>query len=160
MEFKENKRCPRCNTKVPKGVIRCPKCQLDYNKFDLATNAEAKRAMRMGEHDRVLMRKGYPTDVKKWQFVLLTIFLGYTGANYYYIGRYKRGLFYTVFFIFGLVYAVLSTKINVTPSGDLFQVFYFLVLIWGLVLVFWLFDIMNAVFNRFKIPVSLPHKGE
>ncbi len=158
MKWSQNKRCPRCNTKVPKEMVTCPKCQLNYNKFDSATNDEAKVALSQGEKDRVLMRKGCPSDIKKWKLLLLTIFLGYMGAHYYYVGRNTRGTIYSIFFVIGIMNAVITLIPNISPSGDLWEVFAFLVLFWGLVLVLWILDIVHIIFNNFKIPVSLPRK--
>ena len=153
---RKNKRCPRCNFKVPSELAVCPKCQLNYQKFNLATNAEAKMAIRAGETDRVLYRKGYPSDVKKITLILLTIFLGFTGAHYYYVGRKGWGIFFSIFFVVGLINAFISVYFKTAPTGDLFQIFYLLVLVWGLVIFFWIIDIFKVCFNTFKIPVSLP----
>ncbi len=133
----------------------CPTCQLNYQKFDMATNYEAKIAKREGDNERVLLRRGYPSDVKKWKVLLFAIFLGYTGAHYYYVGRNGKGVFYTIFFFVGIVNAIL-TSWKISLASDLGQIFYFLVLIWGLVIFMWIIDIVHICFNRFKIPVSLP----
>lgn len=156
MKWSENKRCPRCDMKVPKAVVVCPKCQLNYNKFDSATNEEARKALASGDKDRVLMRKGCPNDIKKWKLILITIFLGFMGAHYYYVGRNAKGSFYTVFFVIGVLNAIITQIPNFTPSGDAWEVFTLLVLIWGLVIVLWIIDMTQVIFNRFKIPVSLP----
>ncbi len=155
MKFRETKRCPRCNTKVDKSMAICPYCQLNYQKFDMATNEEAKRAYAEKDNDRVLYRKGCPKDVKKWKLLLLAIFLGYMGAHYYYVGRRGHGIFYTIFFIIGIINAVL-THYQYTYASDFGQIFYLLVLVWGVVVILWIIDIASIIFNRFKIPVSLP----
>lgn len=150
----KNKRCPRCNQKMPIEIVVCPSCQLNFQKFDTATNKEAKQAIREGEHDRVLMRKGRPQDVKFITLLLITIFFGFTGAHYYYVGRYKMGAFFSIFFAVGIVNAIINSLLNSTPKGDLYQVFTFLVLIWGLVIALWIIDIAKVCVNKFKIPVS------
>lgn len=154
MNLFKNKRCPRCNTKVPVEIVSCPSCQLNFQKFDTATNAQAKKAIREGEKDKVLMRKGRPSDVKLVPLLLLTIFLGFTGAHYYYVGRYKMGAFFSIFFGVGIINAIINALLNVTPTGDLYQVFTLLVLVWGVVLFLWICDIARVSFNKFKIPVS------
>lgn len=154
MKFTFNKRCPRCNTKVPIEIVICPSCGLNYQKFESATNREAKEALRQGEKDRVLMRKGRPDDIPLWKLLLLTIFLGFTGAHYYYVGRYKMGAFFTVFFFVGIMNAVISTLLGAQPSGHLWQIFSLLVLVWGAVLFIWIVDIAKVILNKFKIPVS------
>lgn len=154
MNLFKNKHCPRCNQKMPVEIVVCPECQLNFQKFETATNAEAKKAIRQGEKDKVLLRKGRPSDVNFVKLLLLTIFLGFTGAHYYYVGRNKMGLFFSIFFGVGVLNAVLSRVLNATPKGDLYQIFIGLVLVWGVVLFLWIIDISKVSFNKFKIPVS------
>ena len=154
MNLFKNKRCPRCETKMPIEIVVCPNCQLNFQKFDNATNAEAKQAIKQGENERVLMRKGRPSDVNFVRLLLITIFLGFTGAHYYYVGRYKMGAFFSIFFAVGIVNAIISTLVNATPTGDLYQVFTLLVLVWGFVIMLWIIDIAKVCLNSFKIPVS------
>ncbi len=156
MKLLNQKKCPRCAMRVDREVMVCPRCRLNYTKFESATNLEAKSAIAQRDDERVLLRKGCPADVARWRLLLLTIFLGYMGAHYYYVGRYKRGIFYTVFFLIGLANAMLNFIPGVSPRGDLWEVFTFLVLIWGIVILLWLVDILKVAINRFKIPVSLP----
>lgn len=154
MNLFKNKRCPRCNTKMPVQIVSCPSCGLNFQKFDSATNLEAKEAIKTGETDRVLMRKGRPSDVSFIKLLLITIFFGFTGAHYYYVGRYKMGAFFSIFFVVGIVNAILTTLLEATPTGDLYQIFTLLVLIWGLVIMLWIIDIAKVCVNKFKIPVS------
>mgnify|MGYP001864247514 FL=1 len=156
MNIFENKRCPRCNTKMPKEIMVCPSCRLNFVKFENATNAEAKIALKMGEKDRVVYRKGCPKDVSRTKLTLLTVFLGFMGANNYYVGKTHRGVFFTIFFIIGVINAIITNVLNLNPSGELWEVFTFLVLIWGIVLFMWIIDIAKVALNKFKIPVSLP----
>lgn len=154
MNLFKNKHCPRCNTKLPVEMVVCSNCQLNFQKFESATNSEAKEAIKQGEKDRVLMRKGRPNDVKFLPLLLLTIFLGFIGAHYYYVGRYKMGAFFSIFFCVGIVNAIISTLLKATPKGDLYQIFTLLVLVWGVVLILWIIDMAKVCLNRFKIPVS------
>ena len=156
--MKKNKRCPRCNFKVDSLAGVCPACRLNYAKFYSATNTEAKRAMRFGEKDRVVNRTGCPSDIKKWKLILITIFLGFCGGHHFYTGKKGWGIFYFCFFVVGVINAVISTVYGAVPKGDMYQVFYLLVLVWGVVLAMWFIDIAKVCFNRFKIPVSLPRE--
>lgn len=156
MRIFENKRCPRCNLKMQKEVMTCPKCRLNYLKFDLATNVEGKNALKLGETDRVVYRSGCPSDIVRWKLLLLTIFLGFIGVHNYYVGRTKRGVFFTIFCIIGIVNAIITGILRVEPSGELWEIFTFLVLIWGIVIFLWIIDIFKVALNKFKIPVSLP----
>lgn len=154
MNLFKNKHCPRCNAKIPVEIVVCPSCGLNFQKFDTATNSEAKEAIKLGEKDRVLMRKGRPNDVKFIPLLLITIFLGFSGAHYYYVGRYKMGAFFTIFFAVGIVNAIINTILKSTPTGELYQIFTLLVLVWGLVIALWIIDIAKVCLNKFKIPVS------
>ncbi|MBO5954796.1 MAG: hypothetical protein J6Q13_02360 [Clostridia bacterium] len=154
MNLFNNKHCPRCNQKMPIEMVVCPSCQLNFSKFEIATNKEAKQALREGEKDRVLLRKGRPSDIKLLPLLLITIFLGFTGAHYYYVGRFKMGAFFSIFFGVGIINAVLTTILNGTPKGDLYQIFTLLVLVWGAVIALWIIDIAKVCVNKFKIPVS------
>ncbi|HIU06076.1 MAG TPA: TM2 domain-containing protein [Candidatus Onthoplasma faecigallinarum] len=112
----------------------------------------------MDERERVLYRRGCPSDVSKVKLLLLTIFLGFTGAHHYYVGRTGKGIFYSIFFVIGVVNAILTTVLQSTPHGELWEIFTLLVLIWGVVIMMWLIDIADVILNRYKIPVSLPKK--
>ncbi len=153
----DTKKCPRCNFKTSKSANICPNCQLNYTKFDTATNEEAKRAISAGEHSRVVYRKGCPSDVSKVKLLLLTIFLGFMGAHLYYVGRRKRAIVYTVFFIIGLTYTLITTLLTITSYSFVLEIFYLLTLGWAVVIVMWFADIVHVIFNKFKIPVSLPY---
>ena len=139
---------------MPVEIVVCPSCQLNFQKFEKATNKEAKEAIAEGEKEKVLMRKGRPSDVKFVPLLLFTILLGFTGAHYYYVGRYKMGLFFSIFFAVGLVNGIISSMFKEAPTGDLFQIFTLLVLVWGAVLVLWIVDIAKVCLNHFKIPVG------
>ena len=139
---------------MPNEIVVCPSCQLNFNKFNSATNAEAKTAMRAGEKDKVLLRTGFPSDVSKTKLLILTIFLGFMGAHYYYVGRNKMGLFFSIFSGFGIIDAIITALLDATPSGDLYQIFTLCVLVWGVVMFIWIIDIAKICVNKFKIPVS------
>jgi len=154
MNLFRNKHCPRCKEKMPIEIVVCPNCQLNFQKFESATNAEAKVAIKQGENNKVLMRNSRPNDVSFVKLFLITIFLGFTGAHYYYVGRYKMGAFFSIFFAVGIINGILTALLDATPKGDLFQIFTLLVLVWGFVLMLWIIDIAKVCLNKFKIPVS------
>lgn len=154
MKLNLRKKCPRCQTKMAVELTSCPNCQLNFKKFNEATNTDAKQAIREGRKDEVLLRKGYPADVKKWVFILITIFGGWFGLHYYFVGRYKMGIFFTLAFLVGAVNAAFNSFGKSILSGFAAEIFACLVLVWGAVIFMWIIDIAKACFNRFKIPVS------
>lgn len=149
-----SKKCPRCGTKLDKQAMVCPSCGLNYIKFNEATNKEAKQAMIEGEKDRVLLRTGCPNDIKRWKLILMCIFLGYAGGHHYYVGRKYWGLFYSCFFLVGVINAFVTVLFPEVVNTDAFQIFYLLVLIWGIVIVMWIIDLVKICLNKYKIPVS------
>lgn len=154
MSINLRKKCPRCKTKLPYELVVCPSCQLNFNKFNTATNKDAKIALKEGRKDDVLLRTGCPADVNRWVLILLTIFGGFFGLHYYYVGRYKMGIFFTLSFLIGVANAILSMYLNSSPTGFVWELFSVLVLVWGAVIVMWIIDMAKVCVNRFKIPVS------
>lgn len=154
MKFNLRKKCPRCQTKMAAELAMCPNCQLNFKKFYEATNADAKQAFREGRKDDVLMRVGYPVDVKKWALILITIFGGLFGMHYYYVGRNKMGIFFTLAFFVGVANAVIANMVTKTLTGFGWEIFSLLVLVWGAVIFIWIIDVAKVCLNKFKIPVS------
>jgi len=153
---KEFKRCPRCNFKTPSSMATCGNCGLNFNKFNNATNKEAKSAFRMGEKERVLYTKQVPSDVKKWKVLLMSIFGGWFGLHYFNLGRLWRGLLQIVGFVLAFVYTHFAVSQNIRTGylGALILVCGF---IWAASVIIWISDIFAIIFNRFKYPVSLPY---
>ena len=133
----------------------CPSCQLKYDKFEMATNKEAKEAYRNGNKEQVILRTGCPSDVKFWKLLLIAIFLGFAGGHHYYVGRVKLGAFYSIFCLVGIANAILTVVFGATIRGELWEIFSLLVLVWGVVLFMWIIDVAKICLNKFKIPVSL-----
>jgi len=154
MKFSFKKKCPRCQSKMAAELAMCPNCQLNFKKFYEATNADAKQALKEGRKDDVLLRKGCPADVKKWILILITIFGGFFGMHYYYVGRKNMGVFFTLAFLVGCANAVIASMVKTTLSGFGWEIFSVLVLVWGAVLFIWIIDIAKVLLNKFKIPVS------
>jgi len=152
--MKIKKKCPRCQYKMMASLTSCPNCSLNFEKFNSATNKEAKVAISQGEKDRVIMRKGFPSDVRKIPFLLITIFLGMFGVHHYSVGRWKMGLTYSIFFLIGCTNAILTSFLGGKLSGGLYEVFSFLVLGWGLVLILWILDVVKVITNSYRVPVS------
>lgn len=154
MKMKINKKCPRCQFKMHASLKVCPNCSLNYEKFYTATNKDARDAIKSGKKDQVLMRSGFPQDVNKIPFLLLTIFLGFLGVHHYRVGRWKMGLTYSIFFMIACVNGVISLFFKNQIPISIYDLFAFLVLGWGLVLILWILDIIKVIFNKYSVPVS------
>lgn len=153
---KEFKRCPRCNFKTYSDMARCGNCGLNFEKFNSATNAEAKSAFRMGEKERVLYTKKVPSDVNKWKLLILCILGGWFGLHYFKIGRIFKGWFQVAGFMLAFVYSFCAVQQNIR-TGYLGALILICGIIWLSSFVIWLTDTVSIIFNRFKYPVSLPY---
>lgn len=153
------KRCPRCNYKTPLTMKKCGKCGLNYDKFALATNSEAKSAFRMGEKERVLQTKNVPSDINKSRVLLTCILGGLFGCHYFYIGKKWNGLFQIIGLILGLVYSYVSVQHNIR-TGFLGLLLLCCGFAWAATFIIWLRDIIAIIFNKFKYPVSLPYDSK
>ena len=153
MNLFRNKKCPRCGQKVIVESMVCPGCRLNFQKFEEATNAEAKKAIRQKEKERVLMRKGCPPDVNKIKLLILAMFFGCFGVHHYYVGRYKMGLFYSIECLIGIINAAL-VSIYKSIDGIIYEIFSIFVIVWGFVIFFWFIDVANIILNKYKVPVG------
>jgi len=151
---KEFKRCPRCGLKMGKDFQTCGKCGLDFKKFDSATNAEAKKAFRSHEKERVLNTSVLPKDVNRVKLLLLCIFLGMFGGHYYYIGRYYRGALNLVSCIGYFLLYFMSGKWSGYIYNSFLTIF---ACLFAILFVLWAGEIFLIVFKKFKVPVSLPY---
>lgn len=157
MKQKLTKRCPRCNTELPIGVSVCYDCGLNFDKFKNATNAEAKKALRAGEKDRVLNSRILPSDVSKTKLLLACIFGGLFGAHEFMVGRWLKGLIYTLLTVVSLSLSALEVFGGLESLAMQYatEIIY---TAWAIVFLIWLDDLIRIIFNRYKVPVSLPYK--
>lgn len=157
--MKEFKRCPRCNFKTPNDMARCGNCGLNFEKFNTATNAEAKSAFRIGEKERVLHTTKVPSDINKWKFLLLCILGGWFGLHFFKLGKKWRGLFQILGLLGAFIYSYFIIKFNLRTgyAGNLILI---CGIIWVVSFIIWLSNIISIIFNRFKYPVSLPYSNK
>lgn len=149
------KRCPRCNFKTFNNAKVCGKCELNFDKFALATNEEGKDALRKGEKDRVIYTKKLPKDVNKWQLFFLALFAGWTGAHLWKVGRINRAIVHSIGLVLCAIYIVIfNFDVNniLWNIGNIFGAFWLITFALSTV------DIFEIAFNSFKVPVSLPYK--
>ena len=155
---KEFKRCPRCNTKTPIQLKNCGGCGLNYDKFNSATNTEAKSAFRMGEKDRVIYTKTLPSDVNKVKMFIQCLLGGWFGLHYFKIGRIWRGLIQILGAIFAFIYSYSAVVLGIA-SGYLGYLILICGFVWVYTFITWLSDSFAILFNKFKYPVSLPYSN-
>lgn len=158
MGKKEFKRCPRCNTKTFINLTRCGNCGLNYNKFNSATNAEAKSAFRMGEKNRVLYTKTVPSDISKPKMFFKCLLGGWFGLHYFSIGKIWRGIVQILGLVLAYAYSYGTLTFGIT-SGYLGYLLIIGGMVWVYTFITWLSDCFAILFNKFKYPVSLPYSN-
>lgn len=144
------KRCPRCDTKNRYTDYRCCECGLIFSRVENGSNKIAKGLILAGKKDETVKAKGFPKDVSKKKFLMLCGFLGLWGAHNFYVGRYKKAIFQL---ICGLVAIVMVVAGNLIANLD--TVMSFISIPIGFDGVFWLWDFVDGMFNRYKIPVAV-----
>ena len=154
---KKFKRCPRCGAKTFSAAKVCGKCELNFDKFNLASNEEGKKALRQGEKERVVWTKQLPSDLNKWELFFMSLVLGWSGAHLWKSGKFTRGICHTIGLVLGAIYVIIfNFNVNnlIWNMGNIFGVF------WIVTFCMSVFDIFEIAFNVYKVPVSLPYKED
>jgi len=153
MKKKDYKKCPRCDRKVPLLQDRCPNCGLIFSRLSKVSNTAAKKAIKKGQYNKVIMMTKLPPDVSKKKILLFSIFFGMIGIHFAKVGRYKM-------FAWGLL-ATIGLYIASFLPMSWFNQEYLFYLMWGLVLpasiyfIFYIVSVVQIIFNRFKVPVAI-----
>lgn len=144
------KRCPRCNTKNSYSEFKCTECGLIFSRVENGSNKLAKDLILAGKKHETVKGFGFPKDVSKKNFLLLCGFFGFLGVHNFYVGRYFKALFQLVVGLVSVIFTVLSGYI---PNYDFIMSFLFLPV--AIDAIFWLFDFIDGVFNKYRIPVAV-----
>ena len=153
MKKKDYKKCPRCDRKVPLLQDRCQNCGLIFSRLSKVSNTAAKKAIKKGQHNKVIMMTELPRDVSKKKILLFSIFLGMIGIHFAKVGRYKM-------FAWGLLSTIGLYTASFLPT-TWFNHEYLFYLMWALVLpastyfIFYIISVVQIIFNRFKVPVAI-----
>lgn len=152
---RQTKKCPRCGEKCLQTQPICPDCGLIFSRLEECTNRDAIKRIKAGQKQNVLMSKQIPSDKNYWKLLLYSIFLGLFGAQYFYVYRWKMGVYMLlgifVTFFFGVYYNAFFVEWHAIIQ-------YSIILFVGIYAFVWLNSIRQIVFRSFKIPVSLPFK--
>ncbi len=152
-------RCPNCYGKVDRSTNCCTKCGFNVKSLENASNKKAKELIRSGDGDLVLYSNVLPSDLNKKSLLLYCGLLGLFGAHYFYVGRMFRGMLNLVTSVFSLPFATLFALGIELPK--VFQYFdYFFGSIFVIILVLTIFDFVNIIFEKFKVPVYVDKKNK
>lgn len=152
---RETRKCPRCGEKCLATQPTCIDCGLVFARLDDCTNEAARKRLKNGEKENVLMMKKLPRDVSYWKLLLYSILFGLFGVHYFYVYRWKMGIYMLVSFVLTFLFGVIFNPFFLTWPELLKSVFIGYV---GVYAVVWLYNIVQIIFKKFKVPVSLPYK--
>lgn len=157
--MREKKRvCPRCGNKQVVSLSSCSECGLKFSRLSNATHAEAMKAFKEKDKERVVYVNEMPSDLNKTKFIISLIF-GFFGATSFYVGKKKKGWYSLLSFIALFSSMYLQTILTDKGITDGF-LNYFFTTTFGLLCAFsflmWLDDIIKSITGKYKFPVALP----
>lgn len=126
---------------------KCDECGLIFSRLDYATNQAAKEKLKKGDRDYILMVSTLPKDISYLKLLLYTLLLGLLGGQYYYVGKYVKGVLMTLMFTYG-IFCVIFNSLLV----DYLTILYIPM---GVGVLSWMVSCMYVICKRFKVPVSI-----
>lgn len=151
-------RCPICGAKMVQGEL-CKYCKITSDQVKNASNKKVSEYRKKDMSDLIYFTNEIPSDVSRLKLLLYTIFLGLFGVNHFYVKRVVRAWYSVLVCI--VTFALLTLKLFVpTLSSVLFFNLFYEVSMFCLTINFllWVFDIINLLFKKFKVPVVLEDK--
>lgn len=146
----KSKRCPRCDAKNEYSNYRCLECGLIFARVENGSNKLAKNLIHAGKKDETVLARMFPKDVSKRKFLLLCGFLGIFGAHNFYVGRFKKAMYQLVFGLIALMCVAVGSLISFYDT-----LISFVSVPIGISAVMWIWDFVDGMFNRYKIPVAV-----
>ena len=92
--------CPHCYSKMDRNSGVCLKCGFRESSLEGATNTLAKKAKENFREEEVILTKKLPSDVSYKKLLLLVFTIGFMGAHLYYVGRFKKAIFYSIYTLY------------------------------------------------------------
>lgn len=146
--------CPKCYARIKKEQVRCQHCGFNLNVMQGATNKEAKIAKKTIYKDDILYTTNVPQDVSKKKLLLFSIFFGLFGVHHFYVGKFWQGLYMCLCTSITTILTIVITALGIIDQQNIFYItFQFLLIFQGINIIFWVSNILNIIFERYKIPV-------
>ena len=157
--MREKKRvCPRCGNKQVVSLSSCSECGLKFSRLSNATHAEAMKAFKEKDKERVVYVNEMPSDLNKTKFIVSLIF-GFFGVTSFYVGKKNKGWYSLLSFLALFSSMYLQTILTDKGITDGFLNYVFTTT-FGLLcagsFLMWLDDIIKAITGKYKFPVALP----
>ena len=147
------KKCPRCKERCFQHEKSCHECGLIFERLNYTSNKSAKKLILKGNYKDTIKTSDWPADAKKTTATLLCLFLGYTGAHNFYLGRFIKAGISLFGFVLAVVMVILTDYIYGTTTWN---ILWLISIIPGTcVLLFWFSDLISIIFERYKIPVAI-----
>lgn len=146
-------KCPICGCKM-KEEFMCPYCKITGTQVKEASNKKAKERIKKKDTKEVYNSTYMPQDVNRTRLLLVTLFGGFVGAQKFYVGKYKMGLFSVFAFAYCFTFYALSFFI----FKDVMALKYFAdfgYMMYAVVIFVWISDFFKVLFKKFSIPVVL-----
>lgn len=148
-------RCPLCFDKIPHYSNICVSCGFNKEELNNTSNAMIFE-MRDKDPEIIIESTVMPKDLKKKRLLLLCIFTGWFGGHLFYCRKYVKGTIYAIIMSILLIacpfiYGTLPIPFGIDPV-DLTT---WVSVPGAIVFISWLIELIQIIFNRFKIPVVL-----
>lgn len=129
------------------NATKCEECGLIFSRLEFATNKAAKNKIKKGDRDYILYTSNLPKDLSHTKLLIYTLFLGLFGAQYYYTGKYIKGILMSAM----MAYAIVCVIFNAYLVNYL-SILYVPI---GVGVLAWIVSCVYVICKKFKVPVSI-----
>ncbi len=123
-----------------------------FSRLQYASNKAAKKKLLHFDKDYVIYTNQLPKDIKYWKLVIYSIFLGLFGGQYYYVGKYFKGLLMSL----GSIYLFLCTIFNAQIYEYMENNYLFVPI--GIYALAWIISVGFVLTKKFKVPIYIDEK--
>ena len=158
-------RCPKCGHKIKRYEMGCSKCGLKMSDIQKASFEKVDVVKAEYQPEKVVYSSFFPADLSYKKVLLLCIFLGWAGAQYYSTKRPIKGALMTVASVL-FILTTTSMSLTLKGMGGILEplgvwllnsgIYIFPCIFGALCVIVWIFDIIKISTKQFKVPVVLP----
>ena len=149
---KSFKECPRCGMRNLISADECIECKLVFSRMQFATNRDAKRKLKRGDREFIIMSNDLPSDVSFLKLLLACIFGGLFGVHSFRVGRYVRGIFPLISTSALILFTIFNEPMILAMGESGFGALSTCV---GFFMMMWPIDIVLILMKKFKVPVAI-----
>lgn len=149
-------KCPVCGCKMKTGI--CPYCHVTDRQVTEASNQDAKTAIKAGKREYIHYTNTLPSDVSRKKLFWYSLFLGWAGAENFYVGKYVKAwycLIVSVLMTIASVFFTISNLCHWVTANAFYMMIELLAIPMIVVLFFWFTDILGVITKSFKVPILL-----